>query len=338
MYVTRFGLRQRPFPATPDALFYYPATKHEQALQRLTQALEEGEGLALLTGAPGTGKTLLCHRLIERLGEGTAWAFLTNSHLSSRKELLQAILFDLSLPHDGHTEQDLRLRLTDFLLKTYGEGRRTVVVVDEAQHLSPDLLEELRLLGNLEAGRRKALQVVLAAQSEFLQTLRLPELASFNQRLAVRARLDALDGEESIDYVLHQLRTAGGDPDSVFDREALEVLARETQGVPRLISQAAHQAMVLAHLGEADVVDVEAVLEALADLGLVETSSAVEFAPDGPLPAAGSATGINGPCDTMMLSDEEVREEPPKTWPNEPTPICRLFDGKRRENGNGQNN
>src|SRR5207302_942158 len=160
----------------------------------------------------------------------------------SRKELLQSILFDLSLPHDGQTEQDLRLRLTDFLLKTYGEGRRTVLVVDEAQHLSPDLLEELRLLGNLEAGRRKALQVVLAA------------------------------------------------------------------------------------------------LEALAAQRLVETPSHVEYTPEGPLPAAGSVPGIDGPCDTMILGDDEVREEPPKSWPNEPTPICRLFDGKRRENGNGQNN
>jgi type II secretory pathway predicted ATPase ExeA len=338
MYEAHFGLRQRPFPATPDALFYYPATKHELALKRLSLALAEGEGLVLLTGAPGTGKTLLCHRLIERLGELTAWAFLTNSHLSTRKELLQAILFDLSLPHDGQSEQDLRLRLTEFLLKAYGEGRRTVLVVDEAQHLSPDLLEELRLLGNLEAGRRKALQVVLSAQCDFLQTLRLPELASFNQRLAVRARLDALDGEESIDYVLHQVRVAGGDPDAVFDREALEVLARETQGVPRLINQATHQAMVLAHLGEADIVDVEAVLEALADLSLVEPAGAVEYAADGPLPSAGAEPAVSGPNESMLLSDNEVREEPPKTRPNTSTPICRLFDGTRRENGNGQNN
>jgi type II secretory pathway predicted ATPase ExeA len=338
MYEAHFGLRQRPFPATPDALFYYPATNHEQALRRLTQALEEGEGLVLLTGVPGTGKTLLCHRLIERLDEGTAWVFLTNSHLNSRKELLQAILFDLSLSHDGQAEQDLRLRLTEFLLKKYGDGKRTVLVVDEAQHLSPDLLEELRLLGNLEAGRRKALQVVLSAQIQFLETLRLPELASFNQRLAVRARLDVLDGEESIDYVLHQVRTAGGDPDAVFDREALEVLARETLGVPRVISQTAHQALVLAHLGEAEVVDVEAVLEALADLGLVEPTGAVEFIPDGSLPAGDTVPGLDGSRETMVLSDDDVREEPPKVWPNEPTPICRLFDGKRRENGNGQNN
>jgi type II secretory pathway predicted ATPase ExeA len=337
MYVTHFGLRQRPFPATPDALFYYPATIHEQALQRLGQALDDGEGMALLTGAPGTGKTLLCHRLIERLDETTAWAFLTNSHLTSRKELLQAILFDLSLPYDGPTEQDVRLRLTEFLLKTYGEGRRTVLIVDEAQHLTPDLLEEIRLLGNLEAGRRKALQVVLAAQSEFLQTLRLPELACFNQRLAVRVRLEALGVEESIDYVLHQVRTAGGDADAVFDREAVEVLARETHGVPRLINQAAHQAMVLAHLGEADVVDVEAVLEALADLGLVETSSAAEFAPGGQDPTVGALHEQIGSCDPLSVSEEKLLTEPPKVWPNEATPICRLFDGKRRENGNGRN-
>ncbi len=338
MYETRFGLRQRPFPATPDALFYYPASTYEQALRRLALALDEGEGLVLLTGAPGSGKTLLCHRLIERLDPETAWAFLTNSHLATRKELLQAILFDLSLPYDGQTEQELRLRLTEFLLRTYGEGRRTVLIVDEAQHLAPDLLEELRLLGNLEAGRRKALQIVLAAQPEFLNTLRLPELASFSQRLAARARLEPLGGEESIDYVLHQVRTAGGDAEAVFDREALEVLARDTQGVPRLINQAAHQALVLAHLGEADVVDVEPVMEALADLGLSGTSVPVMLGPDLPLPTTGPAPAGDPSCDGLLMGEDEVRPEPPKTWPNEQTPICRLFDGTRRENGHGQNN
>jgi hypothetical protein len=209
--------------------------------------------------------------------------------------------------------------------------------VDEAQYLTPDLLEEIRLLGNLEAGRRKALQVVLAAQSEFLQTLRLPELACFSQRLAIRVRLEALGSEESSDYVLHQVRTAGGDAEAVFDREAVEVLTRETHGVPRLINQAAHQALVLAHLGEADIVDVEAVLESLADLGLVETRAAVGLSPEGPLPTDSTRPGEIESCDPISASDEKTPSLPPKVWPNEPTPICRLFDGTRRENGNGQN-
>src|SRR5262245_57905633 len=117
MYQTHFGLRHRPFRSTPDRDAYYPATSHEAALARLVQAVHEDEGLALLTGEPGTGKTLLCHRLLEKAGEGAACAFVTNSHLADRSALLQAVLFDLSLPYEKRSEQELRLALTEHLLK-----------------------------------------------------------------------------------------------------------------------------------------------------------------------------------------------------------------------------
>src|SRR5437016_6012624 len=132
MYETHFGLRQRPFRAIPNKECYYPATSHEHVLAQLIEAIHDDEGLALLTGEPGTGKTLLCHCLLERLGTGTTSAFLTNSHVHDRTGLLQAILFDLSLPYEGRSEQELRLALTDFLLKNYGTGQRTVLVIDEA--------------------------------------------------------------------------------------------------------------------------------------------------------------------------------------------------------------
>ena len=135
-----------------------PATGHERALARLLQGLADGEGVLLLTGDPGTGKTLLCHCLAERLGEERPTIFLTNSHFAHRAALFQALLFDLSLPYEGRGEQEMRLALTDHLLKTYAKGRSTVLLVDKAHHLSADLLEELRLLGNLEARAGKALR------------------------------------------------------------------------------------------------------------------------------------------------------------------------------------
>src|SRR5262245_8715336 len=119
MYESHFGLRRRPFPATPDSECYYPATGHERALALLQQALANEEGLALLTGEPGTGKTLLGHRLLEGLGADATCAFLTNSHFRDPAGLLQAILYDLTLPYEGHGEQELRLALTDHLLRTY---------------------------------------------------------------------------------------------------------------------------------------------------------------------------------------------------------------------------
>jgi type II secretory pathway predicted ATPase ExeA len=268
MYVTHFGLKYRPFRPTPDSDCYYPATSHERALGQLSQAITADEGLALLTGAPGTGKTLLCHCLLERLGADVRSAFLTNGHLAGRTGLLQAILYDLSLPYEGRTEQELRLRLTDFLLDNYSSGKRMVLIVDEAHLLDVDLLEELRLLANLEARRARAIQVVLVGQPVILETLRRPPLAVLQQRLAVRASLQPLPVEEAADYLLHQLRSAGGRPESILGEEALEVLARGTQGVPRLLNQAAHQALLLACSAGSANVDAEAALEALAVLGL----------------------------------------------------------------------
>jgi type II secretory pathway predicted ATPase ExeA len=302
MYETRFGFRRRPFPATPDSRAYYPATSHERALALLQRALDDGDGIALLTGAPGTGKTLVCHCLLERLGESVAGAFLTNSHCSNRSALLQAILYDLSLPYEGAGEQELRLRLTDFLLDTYRAGRRTVIVVDEAQHLGPDLLEELRLLGNLEGGRGRAVQVVLVGQPGLLETLRLPELAAFNQRVLVRARLDPLGVDEAIDYLLHHLRAAGGRPERVITEDGLELLARQTGGVPRLLNQAAHQALALADSADAGLVDVEAALEGLALIGLEVTEEVAEPLADEVLPGA---------PEMNLVAEEPAEDEAP---------------------------
>jgi type II secretory pathway predicted ATPase ExeA len=274
MDASYFGLRHRPFRTAPDADSYYPATGHEQALARLHQAMKDDEGLALLTGEPGTGKTLLCHRLLEQLGPEIPSAFLTHSHFAGRAGLLQAILYDLSLSYEGKGEQELRLALTDYLLQNFAAGKRTVFVVDEAQHLTPDLLEELRLLGNLESRQGKAVQIVLAGQPTMEERLRLPELAVLAQRLVARPRLEPLGVHEAADYLYHQLRLAGARPEQVLSEEAADVLARGTRGVPRLLNQAAHQALALAQQGGAITVDAEAALEALAFLGLEAESEA----------------------------------------------------------------
>ena len=274
MYEQRFGFRRRPFPATPDASCYYPSSIHEAALTQLLQALTANEGLALLTGPPGSGKTLLCHCLLERAPEGTASAFLTNTHCADRSALLQSILFDLSLPYEEGTEQHLRLRLTDHLLKTAAEDRRTLLVVDEAHLLSSDLLEELRLLGNLEVGKQKAIQSVLIGQDDLSTTLARPELASLNQRIVARPVLQPLGLEEAVDYLLHHLRAAGAKPESFIDETSLEILARGGRGVPRLLNQAGNQALTLAHAAEMNHVDSEAAFEALALLGLESSEGA----------------------------------------------------------------
>jgi type II secretory pathway predicted ATPase ExeA len=271
MYEQRFGLTRRPFPPTPDTGLYYAASGHEAALASLRRGLGDDEGLMLVTGSPGIGKTLLGYGLVERLSGEYDSAFLTHSWLADRTALLQSICYDLGLAYSDGGEQVLRLRLTDHLLKTCVEGRRTLIVVDEAHHLGAELLEELRLLGNLEAGSGKAVQIVLLAQPPIAATLQRPELASLRQRLAVRAELAPLGAEEAYDYLLHHLRLAGAQPEKVIDEAALEVIARGAHGIPRLLNQAAHQSLLLAGLAELPQVDAEAALEALAVLGLAST-------------------------------------------------------------------
>jgi general secretion pathway protein A len=278
----RFGLARRPFPATPDPDRYYPATSHETALTTLQRGLADDEAIVLLTGASGTGKTLLSQLILDRLPEGHLTALVTNSHLPDRSALLAAILYDLGLPYAERGEQTLRLRLTDQLLKNCAAGKRTLLIVDEAQHLSPDLLEELRLLTNLEAGSRRALQVVLIAQATLLSTLDQPALATLAQRLVVRCQVEPLSLEEACDYVQHHLRQAGGQPDKLIDDAALEVLARGCGGIPRRLNQAAHQAFVLAEAGELPSVDAEAALEALSMLGLSAGDAEVDVHADEP--------------------------------------------------------
>jgi general secretion pathway protein A len=265
----------------PDSSLYYPSTPHEEALAPLLRAIRDDEGLAVLVGEPGTGKTLLGHILLERTTDSEN-AFLGHSQFADRRGLLQTILFDLGLPHDDDvTEQTLRLRVIEHALKTAASGKRLICVVDEAHHLSPDLLEELRLLGNLEAGR-KAFQVVCLAQPELLDTLKQPKLASWNQRLAVRKKLAVLTADESHDYLRHQIKMVGGRPESVFEDEALDVLAAGARGIPRLLNQSAHQALQLADAGDLGRVDVECAAEALLRLGL-EESQEVETTEDGPI-------------------------------------------------------
>ncbi len=267
MYEKRFALNRRPFPATPDTFYYYSSTTHEHALTQLLRAVSDDEGMMLVSGEPGTGKTLLGHCLLERLEANVTSALVTNSHFDDCTALLQAILYDLSLPYEG-SGQLLRLRLTDFLLENCANGNRTVLVLDEAHHLRDKHLEELRLLGNLEAGQGKAFQVILLSQPSLLERLVHPDLAACSQRMATRIKLEPMRLEESIDYLLHHLRAAGGRPNAIIDEVALEIIAQGTHGVPRLLNQTAHQAFLLADRADMRKVDAEAALEALSILGL----------------------------------------------------------------------
>lgn len=264
----QFGMRARPFRPGPDPTAYFPAAPHEEVLAALRQAMAADEPFAVLTGEPGVGKTLLAQVLLERVGDEAITAVITNSHFETRTALLQALLYDLGLTYEHKSEQELRLALTDCLMTRMKEDRRTLIIIDEAHHLSADCLEELRLLANLEARQCRGMQVILLGLPELIETLQRPELRALAQRITTRVCLGRLDADESAEYIRSQIRAAGQLADEVFSDEAIELLAKSAQGLPRILNQTARHALQLTCQSGGDQVDAEAVLEALALIGV----------------------------------------------------------------------
>jgi MSHA biogenesis protein MshM len=276
MIQTLLGLQRRPFALTAEDA-PYAGTDFEQALALVSEALEVGEAMLVLTGEPGVGKSLLARTLAARLTAAIAYVATTPS---DRTTLLQAILYDLNLPHEGRSEGELRLALMDHLLSEWAAGHRTILLVDEAHTLSFDLLEELRTLTNLEG----AVQIVLIGQPLLRDHLARAEAAALRQRVALQLRLNPLSVEESADYILHHLRQAGASP-HLIGTEALELIALATGGIPRRINQVMHRALRVASQAEANEIEVEIVLDVLTSLGLPTEPITPDEAEDPATPA-----------------------------------------------------
>lgn len=277
MNLAQFGLKQRPFRPTPDTEAFYPSPVHELALHGLRSAYASRDALALIDGEPGTGKTLVALKFLESLPEDVARVLIPAPRFGRPADFFQAILFDLGAEYRGLNEQELRLSVTEQFLNHLSTGKPTVVVIDEAQHLTAEVLEEIRLLGNLETRSSKAVFFVLVAQPQLRERLTRPEYAALTQRIATRVRLEPLDREESARYVWHQLEIAGTDPNRVITEEALNFLTAHGKGIPRVLNQAASLAFGLSGSIGAKSVDVEALAEALTQLGLL-----LELPPDEP--------------------------------------------------------
>jgi type II secretory pathway predicted ATPase ExeA len=285
MYQKHFGLRRLPFASLALDDCYFPAAGHETALAQLIEGIHNQEGLLFLTGAPGTGKTRCAYRLLEQLPSAVTPAFLTGSAFACPSSLLQAILYDLGRPYDSRPEQDLRLAVTDCLLEHFAENRRVLLLLDEAHHLDAHLLEELRLLTNLEGKEGRAFQALLVGQPSILDTLSDPLLACFRTRLSIQAELAALTPQETVNYLLARLESAGGLARAIITIEALELIAQSSAGIPRRASQIAHRSLTVAAAADLKPVDVEGVVEALGPSAPKSSTLPASTAPDAARPA-----------------------------------------------------
>lgn len=247
MYQEHFKLREAPFSLTPDPGFFYNFTGHQQALNVLLVALQSGEGLIKITGEVGTGKTLLCRKLLAALEKEFQTAYLPNPLLTPY-ELYQALAEELNLEVPGGlTMHDLVKRITAHLVKLQRGGRKVVLCIDEAQAMPRDSLEALRLLSNLETEKRKLLQIVVFAQPELNHMLEKVDLRQLRQRITFSYNLPPLDRSAVTGYVNHRLKVAGHEGGSLFHEGALDAVFRASRGIPRLVNVLCHKALMVAY-------------------------------------------------------------------------------------------
>jgi general secretion pathway protein A len=235
MYTEFYGLGEKPFSLTPDPRYLFLSASHREALAHVLYGIEQGEGFIAVTGEVGTGKTTLCWTLLERLGPDTEVAFVFNPMLSG-DELLRALSAEFGLPSDGMSRMQLGDQLNRFLLDQRRAGRRVLLIIDEAQNLPAQTLEEIRLLSNLETSTSKLLQILLFGQPELDAKLESRELRQLRQRIGVRWGLQALNRAETREYVRHRLRMASGAQLELFSEAALREVHRRSGGVPRLVN------------------------------------------------------------------------------------------------------
>jgi general secretion pathway protein A len=270
MYKAFYNLSRSPFEITPDPTFLFPTRKHNEALAALYYGIRQRKGFVVLTGEVGTGKTLLVRCLLDYIKKNNiTYAYVFDPCLSPL-EFLQFIAEDLRLTSSGKTKGELLHSLGAYLIERNKTQHTTVLIVDEAHLLMPDVLEEIRLLTNLETSQEKLLQIVLAGQPELDQKLDSFALRQLKQRIALRSQLDPLDEQETSGYVQRRLRLAGATShtQTLFPPETLAKVYISSGGIPRVINTLCENALITAYAGKADHVAPEMVESAAADLRL----------------------------------------------------------------------
>lgn len=276
MYRKFYRLTRNPFEISPDPYFFYPTPRHNEALANLNYGVQRRKGFVVVTGEVGTGKTLLVRCLLEALNRNQiSFAYVFNPRLSVL-DFLRYMLTDLRLPMTGKTKSEMLAHLNNYLIARFRRGSTAALIVDEAQLLSWELLEEIRLLTNLETSQQKLLQIVLVGQPELDQKLDSPHLRQLKQRVGLRCRLEPLSLDELRGYIHRRLELAGANSHgaTIFADGAIESVHRFSRGIPRLINTLCENALVSGYARQSSQVTPEIIQEVATDFRLNVTSDA----------------------------------------------------------------
>ncbi len=275
MYKHFYNLERNPFDISPDPYFYFPTADHNEALANLYYGVQRRKGFIVVTGEVGTGKTLLLHCLLDLLSKtDISSAYVFNTRLAVL-DFLQYVAADLRLPYSGRSKAELLVGLNNHLVSSRNRNSTVVLLVDEAQLLSWELLEELRLLGNLETAQQKLLQIVLAGQPELERKLDLPRLIQLKQRVSLRCRLRPMTEIQTRSYIVRRLELAGrnGSTPLLFTESAIQRIHRQSHGIPRLINSICENALITGFAHKTNPITDEIVAEVSADFRLDEAPS-----------------------------------------------------------------
>src|SRR5580700_9376592 len=273
MYHKFFGLKESPFNINPDPRYLFMTRHTQEALACLIYGIQARKGFVVLTGEVGTGKTTVLNKMLEwARHENVATAFIFNPRLSEM-EFLDFMMADFAIPGESQMKSRVLINLNHWLLERHQQGQRAVLVVDEAQNLSVEMLEEIRLLTNLETSSEKLLQIVLAGQPEFEDRLNLPELRQLRQRIILWAKTRPLTLLETQGYLVERLRIAGNSGGEIFSSEAVEAISRYSSGIPRVINLLCEHALINAFVEQTNLVSKKIVDEIARDFDQEESPS-----------------------------------------------------------------
>ncbi len=248
MYEKFFNFSEKPFNTTPDSKFFFPSSKHAEALNSLIYAINERKGFVVITGEIGAGKTTVCRTLLNKLDMNTKVAIITNTHLTP-KELITEILDEFEIEHRGGTKQKLLSLLNEFLIRQLAQDTNVVLIIDEAQNLLPKVLEEVRMLSNLETEKEKLIQIILLGQPQLRQKLDNARLEQFKQRIAVYYHLTSLRKEETKEYILHRLKlVSSSGANDIFDNRAMDLVYEHSRGIPRIVNLVCDSALLSCYI------------------------------------------------------------------------------------------